>query len=844
MPAAADEESEIRLHKVNYSDSRLTVSRSWKLRKLQSVLGSAESDGSDFTLQFRKDRLAYQAASTLQQKRLLWSVLAICDQVLAIAPTTRRVNRAALDVLAAEHGWASALESLGHSSLSGRPLESKREEDGEEEEALGMAKFMSAAEMEDVERMLSSDRYSELSTDKLEADLAARLEALECGSVESLLGWEAEAAALDGVLSQLLFVDQQLNDLQSTLGDYYDHLSGIHDALRQVEEENNRLEVQSRNNEALRAELAALVNGLDLGARTTSVLRDPAATLAAARFHHIERAGKKLADVMATRSSLGALAEMDAVKEQFALQDELRDSFTSACASFLEEQFQLVAEEEKAADLASGGLLPALPPSTALRERLTAFQGMLAVLVKLSPDLPSALRRPYADAFAKLYKQWLKAFFAANLAKVHTASQECRLSHLPDAEVDAITADLGPRHSLSPAAVFRHCLAEVTTLLMGEQSFLHRLLAVGEEEEEDDDDEDDDDRDDGDDDDDDDDEEERKEPAGGSGAAGGGRTSRSRRSGSSSSSGSSSGGSSPEEVAALRILFGGIVDNFKALVEAADRHDQISLLSMEMDVEVMVNKYRERSYFLLDVLTELQLLLKLRSNGFMQRQVDWISSLRADTKRAGILPPFRKFPTFVDLVEHKVRGRHTESAGTAYQKLVTSMFSWLEALSKTKPKYEDIVRVENYYFFALTAKARGVPALEQYQQRAEERFEECLQSYITWMVSRELPGPIEFVEEVTQLLASMKASDVKFHVTEDRLTSVMTTLSSGLGKAVKEIKNRLQKHLGKSQLEPVVWERLTVYIIDSYSSLQRLVTTCFNKELPYSVEEVTALLEV
>jgi hypothetical protein len=110
-----------------------------------------------------------------------------------------------------------------------------------------------------------------------------------------------------------------------------------------------------------------------------------------------------------------------------------------------------------------------------------------------------------------------------------------------------------------------------------------------------------------------------------------------------------------------------------------------------------------------------------------------------DAKAAGVLTPFLKIPALVDRIEavvsaaggtadgalatgerrayrvrvraeSRVRQRQTETdvVSQSYAKISAALFNLCENVALTKPKYQDIVRLENYYFFTLTVGARKV----------------------------------------------------------------------------------------------------------------------------------------
>jgi len=82
----------------------------------------------------------------------------------------------------------------------------------------------------------------------------------------------------------------------------------------------------------------------------------------------------------------------------------------------------------------------------------------------------------------------------------------------------------------------------------------------------------------------------------------------------------------------------------------------------------------------------------------------------------------------------------------------------------SKPKYIDIVRLENYFFFCETVGARRLTALQPFVVQARRAFEEAAARYCRWVLEGQNGRLIGFFEKLKGHLESMPANEVQFYL--------------------------------------------------------------------------------
>ena len=100
-----------------------------------------------------------------------------------------------------------------------------------------------------------------------------------------------------------------------------------------------------------------------------------------------------------------------------------------------------------------------------------------------------------------------------------------------------------------------------------------------------------------------------------------------------------------------------------------------------------------------------------------------------------------------------------------------------EEVAASKPKYSEIVRLENYHFFheSITARARRIRSLAPMVTQARLLHEKAAESYCQWIVVCQFEEPVQFFSRVRELLTSIPAKEVQFHVSRATLLEVNAT---------------------------------------------------------------------
>jgi len=299
-------------------------------------------------------------------------------------------------------------------------------------------------------------------------------------------------------------------------------------------------------------------------------------------------------------------------------------------------------------------------------------------------------------------------------------------------------------------------------------------------------------------------------------------------------------------------LFEGMIPELKELVEWADKMDHFYPLTMLVDTDQYSAAHEEGDEycaFLIRVLNELQGVIKVLFNKFIDEQVEVIKSTQVSVKRCGVLPYFVKFPMYMDHMEGQRAGKESRKAlnsviDTAYHKIVMSLFSWLDGLGdKELEKFRFIAKLENYHHFSAEISRRKVPCMETYQKTAFDLYIENQKQYAQYLINRQFKVLLAYFKEMDDLLQTLPSDDIQFQSSHSKqalrkLTDKFgaSALEKGLTKAIKNIYKNLSV---EEDLAPDVWAELQRIFAEQYAHYESLVAKCYkSKSLPVSSAEL------
>jgi hypothetical protein len=241
--------------------------------------------------------------------------------------------------------------------------------------------------------------------------------------------------------------------------------------------------------------------------------------------------------------------------------------------------------------------------------------------------------------------------------------------------------------------------------------------------------------------------------------------------------------------------------------------------------------------------------------------------------------------------ENTLNDRSSGPLGIAYSKLSNALFNSLEKAATANEKYRDVVRLENYYYFASaignlinTTKANaanlilaeqgieddgsGAAALAAQQgfdldedadivnkgdvhelegavALALTHFEENVSRYLAWNFRYEFKEIYEYFNEVEKLVNNRGIEDVHIHLNKESLLSIMNSHGSSnkLKDKIKQVYKRLNKHLSKElNLIKKIWKRFAKFFHSTWEKFVLRSEQCYGYKLEPDADAVKTLV--
>lgn len=292
----------------------------------------------------------------------------------------------------------------------------------------------------------------------------------------------------------------------------------------------------------------------------------------------------------------------------------------------------------------------------------------------------------------------------------------------------------------------------------------------------------------------------------------------------------------------MRQLFTPLSVELKELCALGSSRNRIFSLDALVMTEELLDKHSQNQ-FGVGIVTGLQAQLGMEFNKFIDEQIAWFSALKPSAKGAGVLSPLLKCPAFVYRLMQSVKNAHShdhqqrypvagrqeskkepfvsQSADTSFQKLVFSMFKWLDGIANSDKKYKHVVQITNCdYFYRVFSGNEIVTSAASLQviAKAEQSYEQHLREYIEWSFNyeKEMSVTIQFWDKLDSAYESSSSrSDVQFMngLSKHDLRNITKNflVETKLPKTLNALLDRVKKHFNKnSALVEKIWGKMEV----------------------------------
>jgi len=162
---------------------------------------------------------------------------------------------------------------------------------------------------------------------------------------------------------------------------------------------------------------------------------------------------------------------------------------------------------------------------------------------------------------------------------------------------------------------------------------------------------------------------------------------------------------------------------------------------------------------------------------------------------------------------------------------LTNFLQWFDAMANTKPKYYNIVMLENLRF--IISRLNKQSYWEDWRQKKTEleaQYNENVDKYIQYIFKYQFQKYTAYMKKVRLAIKGndfdsiKEQSDYSFKAFDKMVKSTFASLN----KTCKSMHDRMKKHLkSDDKVRKEMWELLLVYAEKEYDDVVNIVKTCY-----------------
>ncbi|XP_051150899.1 exocyst complex component SEC3A-like [Andrographis paniculata] len=803
----------------------LEPAKLYKLKHLTKVeVVTNDPTGCTFMLGF--DNLRSQSVAPPQwtmrnvddRNRFLHCILNICKDVLDRLPKVIGIDVVEMAIWAKEHTpevpKQQGILQVGYD----RSVAVERDMKVTVEREL-----VSQAEEEDMEALLGTYVMGIGEAEAFSERLKRELQALEAANVHSILENEP---LINEILQGLEVATDYVDEMDEWLGIFNLKLRHMREDIESIEIRNNKLEMQSVNNETLIEELEKLLERLRIPS-------EYAACLTGGSFDE----ARMLQNIEACEWLTNALrnlevpkldqcyASMKSVKEKKAELEKLRNTFVRRASEFLRNYFASLVDfmiSDKSYFSQRGQLKR--PDHADLRYKCRTYARLLQHLKSLDPNCLGPLRKAYCSSLNLLLRREAREF--ANELRASTKASRNPTVWLDGSMGSSQSASSADTSTVSEA--YAKMLTIFIPLLVDESSFFAHFMCF---------------------------EVPALVPPGGATAKGGKAIPNDDNDdddlGILDIDDNEKPGKKSADLQALneslRDLLDGIQEDFYAVVDWAYKIDPLRCISMHGITERYISGQKaDAAGFVRILLDDLENRISTQFNRFVDEACHQIEKNERNVRQVGVLSYIPRFATLATRMEQYIQGQSRDLVDQAYTKFVTVMFATLDKIAQADSKYADILLLENYAAFqnSLYDLANVVPTLAKFYHQASESYEQACTRFISTIIYHQFERLFQFARRIEDLMYTITPEEIPFQLGLSKmdLRKVIKSSLSGVDKSISAMYKRLQKNLNSEELLPSLWDKCKKEFLDKYESFAQLVAKIYPTENIPPVSEMKDLL--
>eukprot|EP00771_Trimastix_marina_P003007 gnl/Trimastix_PCT/4189.p1 GENE.gnl/Trimastix_PCT/4189~~gnl/Trimastix_PCT/4189.p1 ORF type:complete len:673 (-),score=109.30 gnl/Trimastix_PCT/4189:34-2052(-) len=593
------------------------------------------------------------------------------------------------------------------------------------------------------------------------------------------------------VVSQLTQAEDALETFEMWLVTCTQNIAARRSDNEALEQQNNRLEQETKNKSELISVLDDLLQSLELPQHAAACLANP--ELDGQGLSRTIEAAKVLQRVL--QSPLGALESIRAVQEKRGEHHHLRAVFGDKVARELSLRFHSLSKELRLTRKGSG---EKLSDHSRVYDALTPLSPILACVRALSPDTFALIHKRYSEEMHKVFAREFHDFFIDAKSRVLRASRPLgSLAKINLADSRMPPSDEAPNlegsaNPFRPAVEELSCvLSEFAAHVRGEQYFLLEFLFQRD----------------------------------------------------------SSVDDALQGILAATL---GDLSPLTSIVSAVVETNRCLFLPLEALISVFMRQWQNNSPFLIGVSAPVKMYIKRIHDSFVADHLpplDDAPSVLA--RRTGLLPSFAKFPHLCAQIEaalDSIRNPNIRSTRLfvnteVYPRLCKRLFEALNhECSQREARHACILRLENTHHFALSAGR--LATLGTYVNDAEHIFQTESGSFVRELLRDHFSKLLDYfyqLEAHLQVVANPQDVQLQHPFDQPTFRKLKKWFSENMKRGLKEILRHITKQLASRKLIDMLWRSAQEAFASRVAHFADLSRRCFSEDLMRSQDELDEL---
>lgn len=224
-------------------------------------------------------------------------------------------------------------------------------------------------------------------------------------------------------------------------------------------------------------------------------------------------------------------------------------------------------------------------------------------------------------------------------------------------------------------------------------------------------------------------------------------------------------------------------------------------------------------------------------NEFFSEQKEIISNYVCEVRRVGIIPIVKKTCNLFNLLIALSKGIRSDYLVDVINEIRLKLRQTIERLSKVKPKYTNILMLENYYYLnkcfkVLEDRNINISGMAKIESDTFLVFKTFKEEYIKEIFVYQFKDFYTFYDKFNSQFNTL-GDQIKMQssFTFSNFDKYVTTFLKELPKNVEKMAKRVNKHLCKELgLAPVLWIDIQFYINKILKHLESIYKECYQKE--------------